>query len=172
MNFVSKLLVLLVSGSLSQQPRYPVGGDHIAGIIRELPAESKLRRHLLHGDRGNGVHQPWMDAMRRLKIRRAVAWANILFDKKGRPKQVDIGKVECYAEYEGGDPLMDAETLATVRTSGLERELNELAQEQARVGSWFDVPRKNHDFLGGAQIVFLDDEWLPVIPRRPMYFAK
>src|SRR5262249_11458653 len=50
--------------------------------------------------------------------------------------------VERGAEYEG-DRLMDAETLATVRTSGLERELNELAQVQARVGIRFDVPRKH-----------------------------
>jgi len=35
---------------------------------------------------------------------------------------------------------MDAETLATVRTSLLEQELNKLVQAQARVGSWFDVP--------------------------------
>ena len=70
----------------------------------------------------HGLHQPWMDVMKCLKIRRAVACANIRFDKKGRPK---LGK-----------------------------------QEQPRIRSWAEVPRKNHDFLGGAQITFLDEDWL------------
>ncbi len=82
----------------------PAVEEHIRDIVRELPADSALRRNLLQGARGNGVHYSWMDDMRKLGIKRAVVWIDIRFDSKGRPKKMSLNRIEYFTKYEGGMP--------------------------------------------------------------------
>jgi hypothetical protein len=146
--------------------------DHTRDIIRGLPLDSVLRRNLLQGARGDGIHHPWMDEMRKQGIKRAVAWIDIEFDSKGRPTKISLNRTEYFGQYEDGTPISNNVRLSTIRTIGLERELDALALEKARDGFWVDLPRpKPQPFLGGTQVVFLDDEWLPV-PSHPSYYTR
>jgi len=146
--------------------------SHIQDIVRELPSDSNLREELLQGARGSGVHQPWMDVMQEQGIKRAVVWIDIRFDSKGRPKKLDVNRAEYYTRYDGGSPISDKEHLESIRESHLEQQLDSVALEKARHGGWVDVPHpKPHPFVGGTQIEFLSDEWLPA-QGRPLYYAR
>src|SRR5258708_14045458 len=91
---VTTILVLLITliaqttHSQMETANSPAVEEHIRDIVRELPADSALRRNLLQGARGNGVHYSWMDDMRKQGIKRAIVWVDIRFDSKCRPKKM------------------------------------------------------------------------------------
>ena len=110
--------------------------------------------------------------MRKLGIKRAVVGIDILFDSKGRSKKLDLHGVEYFEQYENGTSISDSARLEAIRTSGLEKELIARGLEKAKNGIWLDVPRpKPRPFVGGTQVEFLNDEWLPA-PTFPMYYAR
>jgi hypothetical protein len=166
------LVALLVQPVCSQEKaNSPAVEAHIRDVIKELPADSGLRRGLLQGARGNGVHYQWMDDMRKQRIRRAIVLINISFDSKGRPRETSINRTEYFTQYEEGVPISDSAQLGKIRASGLEKELSSIALEKAKHGSWVDVPHpKPRPFVGGTQIEFLDDEWLPALSVA-LYYA-
>lgn len=168
------IITLVTQTNSSQQKTPPLSAveEHIRDVIRELPADSFLRKELLQGVRGNGVHYAWMDEMRKQGVKRAVVWIDIRFNRKGRPKKMNLNRAEYFAQYEGGIPISDSAQLEIVRATGLEKELSALALEEAGHGFWCDVPRpRPHPFVGGTRIEFLDDEWLPALSGA-LYFAS
>jgi hypothetical protein len=166
------LAVLLAQPACSQEKaNSPAVEAHIRDVLTELPADSDLRRNLLDGARGNGVRYRWMDDMRKQGIRRAVVLIDISFDSRGRPRNTSFNRTEYFAQYGERFPISDGTQLKTTRTSGLEKELTTIALEKAKHGSWVDVPHpKPRPFVGGTQIEFLDDEWLPAVSVA-VYFA-
>ncbi|SRR6266487_450116 len=155
-------LTAQVGGSQVQAANSPMVEAHIHDVIRELPPDSDLRRALLQGARGDGVHYAWMDEARRQGVKRVAVWVDISFDRKGRPKKMSVNRTEYFTQYEGGAAISDNARLDAIRASGLEKELNNLALEKAKHGFWFDLPRpKPHPFVGGTHVEFLDDEWIP-----------
>jgi len=166
------LVALLAQPACSQEKaNSPEVEAHILDVIKELPADSDLRRSLLQGARGIGVHYRWMDDMRKQRIRRAVVLINISFDSKGRSREMSFNKTGYFTQYEERVPISDGTQLEEIRMSGLEKELSTIALEKAKHGAWVDVPRpKPRPFVGGTQIEFLDDEWLPALTVA-MYYA-
>jgi hypothetical protein len=149
----------------------PDAKQHIVELIKDLPNNSPLRTRLMHGGRGNGIHQPWMGEMRREHVRQAMIWVDITFDKHGRPKDMKVAKVRYFEKYDDQRSVVDGDRLALIRANGLEVELTRLALERAEHGSWLDVPNpRPNPFNGAARLEFLDDEWLPVF-ESPMYCA-
>jgi hypothetical protein len=136
--------------------------QRIHSIIAELPDRSALKQELLNGARGKGLHQPWMDDMRRQGIRRAVVRISINFDQRGRPKHIAIKSIMFYHDYDDAQPFSDTKRLEVIHSSGLEQTLSKLALELAAHGAWVDMPRpKPQPFDGGSSVEFFDDEWLP-----------
>jgi hypothetical protein len=139
--------------------------EHIQKIIKDLPPDSSLRRALAEGARGNGVHHAWMDEMREKGVKRVLVGVDITFDRRGRPKQMKVSSTQYFSNYEGADQISDPDQLNAIRASGLEKQLYDLALQEAAHGYWHDVLRpKPNPFVGGTQIQFLDDEWLPGLP--------
>lgn len=172
---VSFLILMLTAQTAYSQVaamKSPQVEEHIQEIVKQLPTASALRQSLLRGARGNGVHYPWMDEMRRQGIKRAVVWIDIRFDQKGRPKKTALDRMEYFAQYEGGSPISDTSQLNKIHSSALDKTLKALGLERALHGAWLDVPRPKPDpFVGGAQIEFFDDEWLPVT-STPTYYGR
>ena len=168
------LIITLVAQTNSSQQKTPSPAveEHVRDVVRELPTDSALRKGLLQGARGNGVHYGWMDEMRKQGVKRAVVWIDIRFNRKGHPKKMNLNRAEYFAQYEGGTPISDSAQLEIIRMVGLEKDLGAIALEKAKHGFWCDVPRpRPHPFVGGTRIEFLDDEWLPALSGA-LYFAS
>lgn len=120
--------------SQTDKPNAPAVEEHIRSLVKDLPADSSLRRSLLQGARGNGVHYPWMDEMRKQEIKKALVSVDIRFDHKGRPRQMSIKRVEYFCQYENDRPISGNVRLDKVRSTGLENKLKSLALERARKG--------------------------------------
>jgi hypothetical protein len=169
------LMITLAAQSTRSQTETagsPAVEKHIRGIIKDLPTDSELRRNLLEGGRGNGVHYSWMDEMRKLGVKRAVVWIDIRFAHKGRAKKMNLNRIDYFSHYEGATPISNETRLETIRATGLEKELTSLSLERARHGSWVDVPRpKPQPLIGGTKTEFLDDEWLPA-DSGALYYAR
>lgn len=145
--------------------------QHVRDLIEQLPSNSILRRDLLSGARGDGVHRFWMDTMRQVGVKRVVAWVSIRFDRGGKPKEMMVARTEYFTEYENGGRVLDDNSLKSIRASGLEQMLTPIAVEMARHGHWIDVPRpRPNPFVGAARVQFFDDEWLPAI-KKPLFCA-
>lgn len=171
--FALALALVLVAPQSPQIPNglEPAMDQHIRNIIAELPSESPLRRELLSGARGTGVHQPWMDDMRTQGVKRAVVEIEIHFDRRGRAKRMVVNGIQFFTGYDGGRPISDGEKLNKIRANGLAQTLGDLALKRAAHGAWTDVPRpKPEPFDGGARLEFFDDEWLPTT-SVPLYCA-
>jgi len=166
-----EFLVLIVLGLC---PAFGLASDtneHIQNLIKELPETSPLRRDLLAGARGDGVHRPWMGPMREHGVRRATVWISIKYNRHGQPEKLRIHQVRYCEMYDGGVSINDAVRLRDIRSSGLEKQLTDSALQKAKEGAWVDVPRpKPRPFIGGTKVDFLDDEWLP-IGRTPLLCA-
>ena len=147
--------------------------QHIHNIINELPPNSGLRHVLVEGARGNGVHYSWMDELRSNGIKRVIVTVAITFDRNGRPKQLRTDSVEYFSQYDGGTAISDSDRLSAIRASGLQKQLETLALEEAPHGMWTDVPRPApKPFIGSTQIQFYDDEWLPGLPTMYSIFRR
>jgi hypothetical protein len=164
----------LVIGTLQVRPSPPApeAEQRVREIMRGLPDDSVLRRDLEQGARGDGVRRAWMTEMLNAGVKRADIWVGMEFDNHGRPRKIRISKVQYFTEYESTNTAsIDPKLLGAIQSSGLEKELEALALKRATLGIWVDVPRpKPRPFVGGARIVFYDDEWLPN-STRPIYFA-
>jgi hypothetical protein len=167
------LTVAIQTGNLqSERVTSPAVEENIHEIMNGLSPDSLLYRALLRGSRGGGVRYPWMDAMKREGIKRVIVMIEITFDQRGRPKLMSVSGTHYFSKYDGDEQISDSGQLKSIRASGLEKQLDDLALQRTAKGFWLDVPRpRPHPFVGGAQVEFLDDEWLPT-PNAPMFYAS
>jgi hypothetical protein len=151
-----------VGGPPSQYESVAAAEQYIREVIGELPLNSALRDELLHGARGDGVRYPWMEGMREQGIKQVVVWIGINFNWRGRPKRMNVKRIQYFTQYDEGAPILSADRLNAIRASGLEMNLDAIALEGAARSAWVDVPRpRPHPFVGGIRLTFFDDEWLP-----------
>src|SRR5690242_11039468 len=74
------------------------GAERVRELINSLPRTSQVRKRLLNGARGDGVHYQWMDDMRRIGIRRAVVETEFNF-KGDKPTNIRVIKTVWFAKY-------------------------------------------------------------------------
>jgi hypothetical protein len=136
---------------------------HIRQVILSLPTESEMRSFLERGDRGDGVHYPWMDQMKELGVKRARVFLDFTWSA-WRRHPVDIGfrRIALYKSYDGNcDQITDPEQLRLIENAGLRRELERFAATATAKSHWFYIdnrPLANH---GLATVELFDDGWLP-----------
>jgi len=149
----------------------PEARQHIHELIQDLPNDSWIRQRLVMGGHGKGLRQPWMDDMRREGIKQTTIWIAIDFNRHGRPKHMKFQRAEYFAQYDYKQRVSDVARLGSIRSSGLEQKLVDLALERSTRGMWVDVPHpRPHPFIGATRLEFYDDEWIPAF-EYPMYCA-
>jgi len=131
-----------------------------------------MRRSLEEGDRGAGVHYPWMDAMKRQGVKRAEVRLkfNVPFHIphiwSARPRKFTAIRTLYFDKYDRDcAQITSPDRIAAFRSSGLEKELETYATQQALKASWFAIDNPRHDASQGQSYVdLIDDEWLPRTP--------
>jgi hypothetical protein len=134
---------------------------HICEVVDALPEGSPLRASLQRGARGDGVHHPWMDAMKRVGVKRATV--EIIFTWRGRPEEMKVVRRLYFGKYDCAcGQIKDSAVLEHIRAIGLEREIEKEALEQTQESYWImEAPRHARGRRGTSYVEFLDDEWLP-----------
>jgi hypothetical protein len=112
------------------------------------------------GERGDGVHYPWMDKMRRLGIKQAFFVVKFSYkhgEYRYKVKSIDyLRQYYCYeSEVKGGKLLRE------IRQSGLERELKEAILTRIKR---YEKPYQAGNVTEGEEYRYLlDDEYLTII---------
>ena len=131
--------------------------------MRALPPGSALRRALERGGRGDGVRYPWMDAMRREGVRRALVRTEFVWH--GKPTAVTVSQIVYSSEY---DPacaqISDPQRLSQIHESGLEAQLANAAIARTLNAHWLLIHGRRGAKHGNGFIELLADEWLPRLP--------
>jgi hypothetical protein len=155
---------LVAQEAAPKRPSDPTAERHLRELMETLPAGSRLRGLLERGYRGNGVHYPWMDEMRKEGVRRVVAEVGFVWRHK--PEQMSVVKIMYFNNYDDG-LIADKNKLDQIYSSGLEEQLKREAIRRASSGYWIDIPKPTPNPLhGGTRVELFDDEWLPVPSPR------
>jgi hypothetical protein len=84
-------MLILLAGNIVGQPQSkpvaPQTEQHIEKLIQLLQPGGDLREILQEGFRGDGVHHPWMDDMRRVGVKKALVLVN--FSWKGQAADIN-----------------------------------------------------------------------------------
>ena len=143
--------------------RNPEAAEHIRKVIAALPEGSALRSMLERGDKGDGVHYPWMDKMRKEGIRRALVQSTFVW--RGKPTDVRFSRIVYFSKYDRNcSQVSEPQRLSRIRASGLAEELGEEAAKRTINGHWFIVDSRHPTEHGVSFVELLDDEWLPTPP--------
>jgi len=161
------LAVVLGRGCQGSQatlsPLSPWVQEHVRRIGAGLPLDSAMRRLLGGGDRGDGVHCPWMDAMRQEGVRRAVVRTEFLW--RGKPTKIWVSEVVYFSEYHGDcAQITDPDRLRQIRSSGLEDELGKVAVHLTPEAHLFFMDKRPRFRRGLCDIELFDDCRLPSAP--------
>jgi len=104
-----------------------------------------------------------MDEMGRYGVRRARL--EVRFVWQGRPTEIKLTRATYYSKYDFDcAEITNEDSLSRIRTSGLERELGNVAIERAAHASWFSFDRGVRGSVAWGTIDLLDDGWLPHPP--------
>jgi hypothetical protein len=168
-----KLLLKTVALSLCLTPGFasgqvsnstgsnPTGESHIQQVIRALAPDNMLRHALERGERGDGIHQPWMDRMKQLGIKQAGFL--IRYSWKGQVVTFKFLNVVYSTEYcSDNSVIRDRKLLKQIHDDGLELELRQAILESVKksvFAKWHSGQVKDDEF---AESLF-DDETLPLI---------
>ena len=137
-------------------------------VVRQLPANSVLRRRIEAGDLGDGVALPFMDLLRHDEVRRAVVEVDFVWHRGLH--NLNVTRLMYFAAYEGSESqITDSERLGQFADDGLEGELKQAALVCASRGAWLESPEHQHPPKKGwvrasTVVVLYDDPWLPVGP--------
>ena len=139
-----------------------------SGILAEMACKESRRATgydwfidaIKKGERGDGVHYPWMDDMRRLGIKQA--FFVVHFTYRNGAYQYKVKEVHYMRRYYCGEGEVTGGSLRReIRKSGLERALNDAVI--ARIKR-FEKPYQSGNVTEGVEYRYLlDDENLPII---------
>lgn len=142
--------------------------EHVKQILNNLACKESKRAiayegfvdAIKRGEKGEGVHYPWMDKMRRLGIKQAFFVVQFSYkhgEYRYKVKKIDyLRRYYCYDEEVRDDKL-----LRQIRKSGLEQELKDAVV--ARIKKYERPYQPGYVTEGEEYHYLLDDEYLPVI---------
>lgn len=155
--------LLLNACARRQAPRQPdeAAQQNLRQLATTLPSGTLFRNLLDRGWHGDGIHESWMDDMRKLQVKGA------MFEVHGRRLgflgflHPWIGRRMYFSSYAGpGAQIADPTVLQRIRDSGLEHRLETVALRRANgTVHVLDNPKFSCTRCF-SQIYLVDDEWL------------
>jgi hypothetical protein len=172
-------VVFLVAGLLSprifasqpqEQPDRATPDQHIKSLTASLPADSHWLTLLRRGVKGDGLHHPWMDDMRKAGVKLATFTVEFTWAQNGRERRDwEVVSENYFHDYDQLDAITDPRQLSLIQASGLERQLKEAALARAKIANWIEYPAEEHG-KGYRWVPLADNEWLPV--DLPPFFGR
>jgi hypothetical protein len=152
------------SSGHSQSPRQPdpAAQKHINETIASLPPDSSIRRGLEQGYYGDGVHERWMDDMKRSGVKIAAFEVRGVWHDATHFQPETAQRIIYRKKYDGpGSQITDPGRLAEIARTGLQAELQDAAFRKSAKAVWIgiDSPPQEGDVCVVAIYLF-DDEWL------------
>ncbi len=165
MSFLFILLSLTLNASATNPTAANVNStpceERAQQVLKSLEPDNDLRHSLERGERGDCLHQSWMDTMRQFGIKQASFLIEYSWKKEHvtfRIKKISYLK-NYYSHY---DDSITGRKLRDIRKSGLERQLSDVVLTRVRKSVF---AKRHADQV--ARDVFeanlLDDEALPVL---------
>ena len=154
-------MVVSVFGQTSVADDKSACEQRAQNVMRSLPRDNSLRHALENGERGDCLHQPWMDRLRRFGIKQA----SFLIEYSWKRETVTfrVKKISYLAQYYSRyDRAITGRTLREIKQSGLERELIEVVLARVKKGP-FAVRHPDQVAKDVWQENLLDDEALPAL---------
>jgi hypothetical protein len=131
-------------------------------IIASLPQGSSIRRTLEDNHFGSGIHEPWMDDMKRAGVKLAILEVHGVWHTATRFNPQATTRIIYRKDYDGpGVQITDAGELEHFEKSGLEARLQRAAFHESAKAIWIgvDAPPKDGDACI-VTIYLFDEEWL------------
>jgi hypothetical protein len=161
------LLILLTLIMCAQSPSAELKSaceERAQKVLRTLESNNSLRYALERGNRGDCIHQPWMDNMQRLGIKQA----SFLIEYSWKHGKVSfkIKSVTYFQRYypDSDEYVIKGRRLHEIERSGLAQELSDAVLARVRKGP-FAIHHPDQVDTDEFQANVLDDESLPVIDR-------
>lgn len=128
---------------------------------RRATAYEGFLEALRRGERGDGVHRPWMDRMRELGVKQVFFVVHFAYrNGEYRYRVKSINYLRHYYCYE--NEIRSGRVLRQIRQSGLEQELKDAII--ARIRRIYTRPYQPGNVTSGELYHYLlDDEHLPII---------
>ena len=167
---VSPFYQLAGSGDASRQSPLPV-----LELLNQLPSCSLLREELGRGLHGDGAKKPYMEAMQREGIERALLEVYSIW-RGGRPTQLQIVTRLYFDKADGPDSqIADPARLARIQESGTQAELDKVARERVTSAPFrggdespllapFDWVRHLNGTKAWSRVELFANPWLPEEP--------
>lgn len=135
--------------------------EHIRQLILSLPSDSQTRVYLERGDRGDGLHYPWMDRMKSAHVKRVRVFLD--FEWRRHPINVRVDRIAFYSSYDADcSQITDPAQVELIQKSGLAEELGKIASSRVTASHWTFIDKKPRSNQGLATVELMDDEWLPL----------
>jgi len=108
-------------------------------IANELPLGSDLQQRLVDGQRGDMIERPYMKAMKDARVKRALFEVSGIWTHDGI-KSPNIVRRLYFDKYDGSYAQITApERLAEIKSSGLEKLLDEVALQRVKAADLFTL---------------------------------
>jgi len=135
---------------------------HIKDVIAKLPPDSSMRRALEKGDRGDCIHQPWMDRMKQYGIKQAGFLIGFSRGRQGFTFKVLAATYSTDYADDAAAIIHDRKLLKRIRDEGIEQELRDAVLQKAK--QFFSLTwRAGQGEHGKWGESLVDDETLPTL---------
>lgn len=158
------MTIILVVSVIAQSPIADTKSaceERAQKVMRTLEADNMLRHALERGERGDCIHQSWMDTMRTFGIKQA----SFLIEYSWKHGEVTfkVKKISYLtAYYFHYDRAIKGQRLREIQRSGLERELVDVVLARVKKGP-FAVHHSDQVAKDAFEENLLDDESLPAL---------
>lgn len=99
-------------------------------VANELPPCSVLREQIEYKMYGDGIAMPYMEAMRKLGVKRAFFEIDSMWHG-GKPTDLQVVNRLYFDQFDGpNSQILDSTKLAQIKQSGLEADLDKIARER------------------------------------------
>lgn len=136
--------------------------EWIKEVAASLPADEPLRNLIERGYRGNGIHEYWMDGMKKEGVKEVVVDVKGVWYRFGGFRPGRVARIVYRWDYSRPDSqIVDDVKLESLEKNGLQKELQAVAIKKSKRAIWMRIDSNPWSQAGYTKVCLTDNEWLP-----------